>query len=225
MDRIPQSMIDDLATTLAGKAGTGAQTVTGDQTISKATPTLILDKTGNSQYAAIFGRRAGSTRWSIALGNETAETGSGNVGSDFTLNRYSDANAFIDSPMSILRSNGELLLKGRRAIEHVSNGNGRSVKFADGTLVCWFERTTGPINPGMGNVAVLGAETWTFPVAFIDRPFATLTRMSGWVYDYNIGFEGLTATAMSGLHLKQIGTGAGNPITHTLYYLAIGRWF
>ena len=47
-------------------------------------------------------------RWAIY--KRTAETGTGNVGSDFAIGRYTDAGALIDNPLSINRSTGEVAL-------------------------------------------------------------------------------------------------------------------
>ena len=55
----------------------------------------------------VFGTTAGVSRWELQLGNGAAETGS-NVGSDFGITRYTDAGAFIDSPISITRSTGQV---------------------------------------------------------------------------------------------------------------------
>jgi hypothetical protein len=45
----------------------------------------------------------------VIYGDSAAETGS-NVGSDFYVQRFSDAGAFIDSPIAIKRSNGQMTL-------------------------------------------------------------------------------------------------------------------
>jgi hypothetical protein len=69
--------------------------------------TFKLNKPVATQQNIIYGQTAGSTRWTITLGNSTAEGGS-NAGSDFALNRYSDASGIIDSPISIIRSTGQV---------------------------------------------------------------------------------------------------------------------
>jgi hypothetical protein len=47
---------------------------------------------------------AGSARWAVYV-NGTAESG-GNAGSDYQIQRYTDAGAAIDTPLSIIRSSG-----------------------------------------------------------------------------------------------------------------------
>lgn len=68
---------------------------------------VIMDADNN--VARIFSFRTdNSQRWAFRVdGNET---GSGNVGGDFAIRRYSDAGAFIDSPISIVRSTGAVTI-------------------------------------------------------------------------------------------------------------------
>ncbi|WP_247651804.1 beta strand repeat-containing protein [Chitinophaga eiseniae] len=54
------------------------------------------------------GLSAGNRRWSIY--KSITETGTGNVGSNFNIARYSDAGGQIDVPLSINRSTGEVTL-------------------------------------------------------------------------------------------------------------------
>jgi hypothetical protein len=50
----------------------------------------------------------GATRWQIQPGNSVAETGSGNVGTDFGIYRYADNGAFLGSPLTINRAAGNV---------------------------------------------------------------------------------------------------------------------
>jgi hypothetical protein len=63
-----------------------------------------------TMHRAIQGATNGSARWNLILGNGGTETGAGNVGSDFYIQRYSDGGVLIDNPMSIIRSNGAINL-------------------------------------------------------------------------------------------------------------------
>jgi hypothetical protein len=72
---------------------------------------LLLQKTASGQQNIIYGTTAGSIRWTAMLGNSAAESG-GNVGSDFELDRYSDAGALIDTPLAISRSTGKVAING-----------------------------------------------------------------------------------------------------------------
>jgi hypothetical protein len=96
-----------IATAAALKVAKAGDTMTGDLTISKATPAFILNKAAAGQSNNLVGQKGNLNRWSMEFGNTTSEAGS-NAGSDFTLNRFSDAGAYIDSPLVIVRSTGAL---------------------------------------------------------------------------------------------------------------------
>ena len=68
-------------------------------------------------------------RWSYG-GNGTAEPGSGNVGTDFVVQRYSDTGGFIDQPLVITRSNGRVTMgQSMLVMGNVGfNGNGPIAK-------------------------------------------------------------------------------------------------
>jgi hypothetical protein len=72
---------------------------------------VYLNKPASGQNSQIAGQKAGANRWIMELGNGAAESG-GNVGSDFTLSRYNDAGAWLDSPIFISRSNADTFLGG-----------------------------------------------------------------------------------------------------------------
>lgn len=86
---------------LVAKSG---DTMTGDLTVSKDNPRLILNSTTTSGAYAI-GERAGSVRWVLYMPTGEAES-SGNAGSNFMIQRFTDAGAAIDSPLLINRANG-----------------------------------------------------------------------------------------------------------------------
>lgn len=86
-------------------------TLTGDLTISKATPILNLNKAASGQHAGAFGYTNILTRWFVSLGNNTAEGGA-NSGSDFSIYRYTDAGAFIAEALGIARATGNVTVTG-----------------------------------------------------------------------------------------------------------------
>jgi hypothetical protein len=90
-------------TSRVAKAG---DTMTGDLTISKATPSLLLNKTASGQDTQIIGRLNGNGRWLIDLGNSTAETATDGVGSDFSISRCNNAGGVAGTPMTISRQTG-----------------------------------------------------------------------------------------------------------------------
>lgn len=85
--------------------GQSSMTVTGNILIQKASPAIILDKTSSGQAAQVQGKKNGSNRWSMELGNSASES-TGNLGSDFSISRYNDAGTLIDTPFAVARSNG-----------------------------------------------------------------------------------------------------------------------
>jgi hypothetical protein len=89
-------------TSRVAKAG---DTMTGDLTISKATPSIVIDKAAAGQTSQVLGSKGGLARWAIQLGNTTAEGGS-NAGSAFQIDRYTDAGAYIATALQINRQTG-----------------------------------------------------------------------------------------------------------------------
>lgn len=107
---------------------TGAFTLTGDLTISKASPNVYMSGAGTAQLrirstdstarvmpdapagqaAQILFATAGSSRWALQK-NGTSESGS-NAGSDFVLYSYTDAGAYLSTPLTITRSTGKTTL-------------------------------------------------------------------------------------------------------------------
>lgn len=70
---------------------------------------LILSKSAPGLGNQIIGQTASSNRWTINPGDQTAESG-GNAGSDFGIARYSDAGAYLGSPLTIQRSTGNVAI-------------------------------------------------------------------------------------------------------------------
>lgn len=100
---------------ISGSLGGGAYlpltggTLTGNLVIAPAAglAQLNLIKPASGQSASVNGQIAagGANRWAILLGDTAAESG-GNVGSNFTIGRFTDAGAFVDFPLTISRSSG-----------------------------------------------------------------------------------------------------------------------
>lgn len=64
---------------------------------------LALDGVNNTQHALIY-KTGGVVRWQVHTDNN--ETGSANVGSDFHIERFDDAGAYLDTPIIIDRTDG-----------------------------------------------------------------------------------------------------------------------
>lgn len=109
-----------------------------------------------------------------------------------------------------------------RPIRRVSNANGIALQFEDGTQVCFFNFTsTGTPNNATGSIFQSGAaaDTWTFPVAFLNTDVVVTgaTSTSGrW-----LAFSSLTTTSV-GINMFSA-TSAGT--TANLRLMAIGRWY
>lgn len=86
----------------------GVVTLTGNAYITKADPTLLICKTAAAQSNVIYGTLNATIRWALVLGSGAAESGS-NAGSDFAVNRYDDAGAYVETPFTIKRNNGNAL--------------------------------------------------------------------------------------------------------------------
>jgi hypothetical protein len=81
--------------------------MSGDLTISSNNAALRLDGLGTSPTFVVMSR-VGLVRWSMMTTG--VETGTGNVGSDIGLTRFTDAGGGIDTPFQISRATGELTL-------------------------------------------------------------------------------------------------------------------
>ena len=99
--------------------------MTGDLTISTAAnPALVLNQTAThaSNNSLIGFNIGGSRRWEIsgAYGTESAS----NVGSDFSIDRYSNAGAYLASAIGITRSSGAVNMPGALTVGGTITSNG-----------------------------------------------------------------------------------------------------
>jgi hypothetical protein len=65
---------------------------------------LRVDAT-SAHSRQLFGANNGSSRWSLTMGDASAESGS-NAGANFSLDRYNDTGVLIDSPITVNRATG-----------------------------------------------------------------------------------------------------------------------
>ena len=103
--------LSDVVAVATAATAAAANNFTADQTITKATPVLRLNKAASGQFASYRGSTNGSLRWEMPLGNGTAESGS-NAGSDFEIASYNDAGTGRAVRMRIRRSDGAANLFG-----------------------------------------------------------------------------------------------------------------
>src|SRR4249920_468815 len=91
---------DHVHTTDTSRVAKACDTMTGALSISAANAELDLNKSASGQANYLQGMTNGLKRWSLRLGDTTAESGS-NVGSDFVLARFTNAGAEIDTPLLV----------------------------------------------------------------------------------------------------------------------------
>lgn len=83
------------------KAG---DTMTGDLTITKSGPTLYLNTTSALAEPSVMGQLNGVYMWGVELGTPEAK--------NFSIDRYDDANNYVDSPIEVSRDNGRVIQAG-----------------------------------------------------------------------------------------------------------------
>lgn len=81
-----------------------SQTIVGNILITKANPSFTINASAAAQTGSVVFRTNASDRWKISKDN-TAEGGA-DAGSDFVVNRYSDAGALLGAAVTITRSTG-----------------------------------------------------------------------------------------------------------------------
>lgn len=102
-DSASKSYVDTQDALRVAKAG---DTMSGDLTIQKDSPTLILNSPGAAANNQILGYRTSTLRWKTQFGNLQSETGA-DAGSDFEITRYSDGGS-LNSALYLKRSNGNV---------------------------------------------------------------------------------------------------------------------
>jgi hypothetical protein len=90
-----------------GSNGAASLTITAG---SVYLPKLLIQTDASGTSRGMTYQTAGSSRWWVGT-NGTSES-SGNAGSDFVIQRYSDASAYIDAPLTITRSTGNAVFTG-----------------------------------------------------------------------------------------------------------------
>ena len=108
-------------------------------------------------------------------------------------------------------------------IESGSNANGKYVRLADGTQICFVQLTAaGNISTAYGSVYTTGTKGWTFPAAFVAVPSTTVSESSG-VGDCwgGLGVASSTTTNTT-FQLLRAGPFSAVP---TAALTAVGRWY
>jgi hypothetical protein len=106
--------------------------MSGNLTITSSSASQIFMNSPTVQGAYQFTQVGGLNRW-VWGANSTAETGS-NAGSNFFIQRYTDAGAIIDVPLSITRSSGQVVIPNGSGIAQLNASNLSSGTVADARL-------------------------------------------------------------------------------------------
>ena len=124
----PGSASDNALARFDGTTGTVVQNsgitvddngkVTTDLTVSKATPSVVVDAASAAQEAVVDLQTGAVTRWKIGK-NLAAESGS-DAGSNFTIRAYSDAGVLLSTPLTILRASAGATFSGKVTTTHAS---------------------------------------------------------------------------------------------------------
>ena len=112
----------------SGKVNDTGDTMSGDLTIAKASPKLILNKPASGTADQVVGQTNGLNRWALSLGEGSTESGS-DTGSLFAISRFNDAGTLIDNPFSINRQSGSAQFNQSPAINTVTAGTGANLTF------------------------------------------------------------------------------------------------
>lgn len=96
---------------VADRVAKAGDTMTGNLNLIYNSPAIVLDNQATGTNTQIVGKRLGNNRWSLSLGDSTAESAP-QTGSNFSVARYSNAGAFIDVPFFIARANGAVNTSG-----------------------------------------------------------------------------------------------------------------
>jgi len=100
-------------------------------------------------------------------------------------------------------------------IESGDNTNGKYTKFPDGTLICVSKDITNYTNVASGSIFISAQRTWTYPMAFIEKPAVSASDENGfrWADVFNpeshqarfFSFGATSSTTSSNVTLTAIG--------------------
>ena len=111
-----------VTTALGGYLPLTGGALTGNLSFVSANPSVVLQKSASGGVGQIYGYTGANARWLIALGDTAAESG-GNVGSNFSISRYSDAGAFVSTPLIINRASGAASFSGNLILNSFQSTN------------------------------------------------------------------------------------------------------
>jgi hypothetical protein len=89
--------------------------------IQGTSPTINMIKNASGQACVLMSQTGSYVRWVLQMGESTSETGS-NVGSDWTLSRYSDAGANL-AALFVNRASGLVTVANNLSANNITTGN------------------------------------------------------------------------------------------------------
>jgi Chaperone of endosialidase len=220
-----------LVVTLA--SGSTPITVTGPG-VSRA---LVVNKAASGGVCGIAGQTAGAFRWGVNLGDGNAETGTGNAGSDFSIQRYTDAGVLNDTPLSISRATGQATFSQIATINVASGpatlvlntpggaGNPRTIVGQTSAVSRWqLVMGNGAVESGSNVGSDFALQRYNDAGALIDSPLS-ITRSTGQVTIVQAGNQPLQINGSSQhalINLNKAASGFSNAIQ--AYRAGAIRW-
>ena len=126
--------------------------------ISTSTPEILLDKAGSGALSAIRGRVGALPRWSVYLGDASAESGS-SAGSNFRIESHNDnGTSRALNALMIRRDNGNLLLAGGATCAALKPGGGSWADSSDERV----KTVVGDYTHGLAEIKGLAPVRFTF---------------------------------------------------------------
>ncbi len=142
-------------------------TISGNLTVTKASPSLILNAAASGQNRYVYARTDGVNRW-VAGANSDAESGS-NAGSNYLIYRYADDGAALGTALQVSRATGLVTIPGGAdikpkagAIRQLWRNTDTSIANSTWTLLTtgWYTTTLDGGNSGIfpysGGIITIG---------------------------------------------------------------------
>lgn len=205
------------------KAGTGAASSYGTATYGSGQAASY-----GTEGSATTGREAAETRpinvagvWTIRLFGSTSNVGNIDVAQLAAQVNTLDNAAYKKTNIvgSVSQTGG---VPTGAIIETGSNANGRYTKYADGTMICYFNQAQSMAATTAAGSMFYAASTWTFPAAFSSPPtYSNVASRAGGVC-FSSGYVANPTNTSAGFTVFDF-ISATN--TYNIQHFAIGRWY
>jgi hypothetical protein len=205
-------------------------------------PAVVLSKSASGGTSRIIGSTVGSPRWQMMFGDATAEGGS-NAGSNFGLQRYTDAGVFIDTPFQVVRSTGwayfTQVLNAQAGIivnypnpaiylGKTASGQGNSIYGQTAGANRWQEQLGDTAAESTGNAGSnYSVSSYTDAGAYLGTPF-TILRAGGYAYHNGNGATAISSTFETApyghMAIRLNKAGSGKTAVITGHNNGLSRW-